>query len=328
MIYMISQNPNRDPKNGSADTGRRGSDQALDALTTPGSDSRAGSAVIQIPVELKRYVIEQHESISKLRGEWYQLGKQLEQLSSDNTASASKAGFRERYLPLWLCRLLGGDTTMVTQLSGQEAQKTELEKQKEGKWRRMHWEEDWTQDKIHDFLVQANPRYKRVSDGNAATNKAKEAGEEFLDLIEKALSEVSGAESMEMIDLFTKSKAASVLSHSYASDANSAIRRVRSGADRYKAALTACGKALSSSGEPKGDISINDTPDLIADFMFNGCTITSLFTLSQLDNADCSLGRLRDQVEEAQGKLGDYASKLDAFLEEQRGKVERECLLS
>ena len=157
-------------------------------------------------------------------------------------------------------------------------------------------------DVVSSHLSTTSEEFKVLLLRRDAAYEAKRATDSYLEKIADAIEEVREAESMENMDLFTKSKWISLMSSQAVSEAKDAIGRVRGATASFRRAIS---EYNDFRGEPKKDADeyleedagdVYDTLDLMLDLAFDGFDFGSLATISSLNDAKNKLERLRSKV--------------------------------
>lgn len=186
-------------------------------------------------------------------------------------------------------------------------------------------------DVVSSHLSGTNAEFKDLLLRRDAAYEAKRATDSYLQKIDGAIEEVREAESMENMDLFTKSKWVSLMSHQAVSEAKDAMNRVRRATASFRRAIS---EYNDFRGEPKkdadeyleGDVGdVDDTFDLMLDLAFDGFDFGSLATISSLNDAKNKLERLRSKVLRNKKLIDGLHSELGEIVQHKICKALKAC---
>lgn len=160
-------------------------------------------------------------------------------------------------------------------------------------------------EKVHSYLQQNDSVFRALLVPRQAAGNLKDAVAEFLSVIDCALSEIDQAQSMEGMDLFSKNKGISLMSTMANSEASEAIRAVERAAPAFRQAVECYSDKIKTINLGNIRPEIDDAPDLIFDFAFDGFDFMSMLTLIALNEAENNLRVARAKVD----KVGDIADR-------------------
>jgi hypothetical protein len=228
-------------------------------------------------------------------------------------------GWREKYFRGWF----GGNKLLVQEsrrlnaelkdtLVGQEAQKVAIETA-----------ERVCIEAVAAHLAENDPEFRDLDQRRAAAGKVKAAADELLEAIDHALGEVDDAQGTETLDLVSKDKGISILSHLENDEANEAIGEVKDAAQRFRAALESYNGGIKEKlSQETGVERINDDIDLVLDLVGDGFDFMSLFTLSQLNDAEEALNEFRGKcaglISEVNTRYSSLCDRCDQRITEAR----------
>lgn len=219
-------------------------------------------------------------------------------------------GWRERHLGGWLF----GDRQLVKSYRSLREEAAALAARKVRAAKRVAWTEAACVKTAAKHLRDGDRDFRRLHDSLRAISRPCRSGARLLRKIDAALQELDEAESMETMDLLTKSKAVSALSHMEVDEAIRAINQVRDTAAVFQSDLKAYGDLAAAGASAQAAVRTpGDTLDLVFDLIGNGgFDFTSLLTLSRLNEAETDLYRLKEQ-----------ATRLVESLDRQRAATEK-----
>lgn len=170
----------------------------------------------------------------------------------------------------------------------------------------------------HNHYQKTNSQYRLLCDLTNNWTMALNLYQQVRREIDEAQSAISSAESMEVVDLFTKSKLVSVASSMSNSSAQGEIDDIKPALNRLKSHLEklqlqeqATVQEIKISGVETLDL----IGDLFFDFSFDFGSVFSLFSLgstsSSLDKLESNLRPLRNQLDKA---VSEHQNVQDTFL--------------
>ncbi len=179
---------------------------------------------------------------------------------------------------------------------------------------------------IAQYLSTGDDAYRRLDRAYKKASYIREQTSYFIGRIDDALSEISDAEMMETVDLFTKNKGISLLSTLENSEAEDAANDVKDAIPAYQAKLNEYDAWLDKKPlQGLAEIDIGDGIDLIFDLAFDGFDFMSIFTLSSLSDAEDQLNELRDKVVDIKRELDKHYKQADDNRQRYIDNVRREC---
>jgi DNA repair exonuclease SbcCD ATPase subunit len=228
-------------------------------------------------------------------------------------------GWREKYF----CGWFGGDKRLV-----QEARETKVELadalvEEEAQSAAIETAERECLAAVAAHLAEHDQEFRSLDQRYSEVSKVKSAADELSETIDRALSEIDDAESMETLDLVSKNKGIAILSHLENDEANEAIGEVKLAAQRFQAALETYNSTVKEGCRQMTAVGrINDDIDLVLDLIGDGFDFMSLFTLSQLSDAEDALNEMQEKsasvIEEIDAKYRSLREQCDRRIAEAR----------
>lgn len=176
---------------------------------------------------------------------------------------------------------------------------------------------DFTLDQIvkHNFYYTKDSTYRIIHNQTQEWEEAVSRYQNVLSEINEAQSAVSSAQTMEVVDMFSKNKGISVLSSISNSSASGEIRDINPAISRLKDQLQ---KLSESQPQLAKEIEVSDTLDLITDLAFDfSFDFMSVFSYMKLSSAGSDL----DSLERDLRPLGDKINSTYKKHEELRLKA-------
>lgn len=279
-----------------------------------------------VPAEVRGAILSKRKEITAAQTKLNILEKETKKLEQSFDELSEQRGFRERYLPRWLCKFFGGDVELVDKRRETEVKIEEAMNQIEADSEEISHKEDTLEQTITNHLLKVDSRFQALDQKRRQVEEVISETEEYLSVIDDALSEVNDAETMETFDLFSKNKGISFLSTIENGEASDAIEIVEEAGPKFKRAVEKYMKQVAPDGvELSGEVGLGDTMDLILDLGFDGFDFMSIFTLSSLHDADYELSELSDKVGEALELFEKHQDAIDACKKEWCAAIERAC---
>lgn len=260
---------------------------------------------MNISNELREQVKTLERDIRSKSDEATQATKESKRVQAEADRLWGTMNFRERNLGSWF----GGDKTKVVRHRELQAKVSELDSKASDLRSKVEKLDTQVKKVIDGHLRENDVDYQSLLQPYNAATTMKEAVDAFLGKIRRALSEIGDAQGMEMIDLFTKSKAISVLSYMENSEANDAIKATQRAAKPFQEAVENYNGFLKGYQAPQVIAEIGDGIDLVFDFVFDGFDFMSLFTLSALGDAESRLRSARGKVAEVDKIVSGHLDK-------------------
>jgi len=219
-------------------------------------------------------------------------------------------GWREKYFRGWF----GGDKRLVREARETKVELADALVEEEAQSAALETAERECITAVAAHLADHDPEFQSLDRRCSEVGRVKKAADEYGEAIDHALSEIDDAESMETLDLVSKNKGISILSHMENDEANEAIGEVKQAAQRFQEALEAYNGAVKEGcGRTDAVGRINDDIDLVLDLIGDGFDFMSFFTLSQLSDAEDALNELRKN---SAGIIEEIGAKYDSLREQ------------
>lgn len=266
--------------------------------------------------ELEREAAESRDLLKKMKSRDLRLLGEMDSLRL-------RMGWREKYFRGWF----GGDKQLVREARQlkielkessleQEAQKTAIEKA-----------ECACVEAVAGHLMENDPEYRDLSQRCLEVGKVKAAADALVEAIDRALEEIDDAQGMETLDLVSKNKGISILSHLENAEASAAIDGVKEAARKFQEALESHKGVIEERlAQDTGAARINDDIDLVLDLVGDGFDFMSLFTLSQLSDAEDSLNEFKEKISGLVGEIGARYGSLSDRCGQRLAEARRRCV--
>lgn len=251
-----------------------------------------------VEISLREKIAEIESDVKYRRHKAEQYEKRKKDVEREVQGVFEQMGFREKYLGC----LFGGNKELVARYRGLIREAEDCAQKAVDFTVQATDLASSVMDVASNYLSRTNVEFKDLLLRRDAAYEAKRATDSYLEKIDDAIKEVREAESMENMDLFTKSKWISLMSNQAVSEAKSAIGRVRGATASFRRAIS---EYNDFRGEPKKDVEeyleedvrdVDDTLDLMLDLAFDGFDFGSLATISSLNDAKNKLELLRSKV--------------------------------
>lgn len=233
----------------------------------------------------------------------------------------NQMNFRERYLEAWF----GGDKKKLLNYRTQRGMIPGLVSKLEALQNAVAELDDQVSSILDDYLRKHDSSYQALLLPYEQAQRMRASVDSFLTTIDRALRQIGSAQSMETMDLFSKSAGISVLSTMANSDASSMIDAVRREAGPFQTALDSYNGFLEGYQAPQVDAEISDTIDLVFDIVLDGFDFLSIFTLSRLGDAESQLRAARDKVMNVNWIVGDHLNKATELVNRYMSSARSAC---
>lgn len=146
----------------------------------------------------------------------------------------------------------------------------------------------------HNFYYNKDTTYRKIHDQTEEWGEAISRYRTVMNEIDEAQSAVSSAQTMEVVDMFSKNKGISVLSSISNSSASGEIRDINPAINSLKSQLE---KLSESQPQLAKEIEVSDTLDLITDLAFDfSFDFMSVFSYMKLSSAGSDLSSLEESL--------------------------------
>jgi hypothetical protein len=281
--------------------------------------------VSQVPVEVAQRVRLLEYELRRDQKETEKAAAEVVEIKDDIAELRATMSFREKYLWRWLAKLLGADVEKIDNMRNLKAIRDEARQ-----LLRREQTEDQTADElvvqmVDQWLRQQSPRFAQLREIEREMQEAVCAGGRCMTEIKEALSALDSAQTMEMIDMGTKSKGIAIMSHLSTSSANGEVRDIKPALENFKRELQDIKDALTlQEGKLK---TVDDTLDFVFDMVFSGADFMSVFQLFALSGARSDVAQLKGQVETVQRDLDARFEKLQDNIHKLVCEVRSLCLV-
>lgn len=264
---------------------------------------------MQITSELKQNVQDLETELNSKKREASRAESDSLQKKTEADNLWSRMTFRERYLRGWF----GGDTETVEKYKNLRVLTEDFNQQASRSQSQSQALDSRIVTTIDKFLREQNDgNYLALVGPRDAADQMMDKVEDFIGLVETALSEIDDAQSMETMDLATNNAGISMMSTLENDEAKSAIKKVESAADAFQKAVQDYSESLKGFQVAQSDLRLGDTLDLMTDFAFDdGFDFMSIFTLNRLNEAEDYMEEVLDAVEKIEVSVNQNLEKAD-----------------
>lgn len=235
----------------------------------------------------------------------------------DKKAAAIHAtmGWRERWLWVWLSRLLGGDSRKVGEYTAARSLQSEFNARADGHMDKFNDCESRAEDALDKHLRATDDDYKALVIPYDASLAMKKTVRAFMSRIDNALREIDQAQNAEMMEMVTPKKnkgmktAMSAMSYMETAQAKEAIAAVNRAAPDFQKAAADYTRELDGFRMPRVNTDMMNTTDFVFDIALGGMDFTSFFALNALQKSEDGMKNAKQKLAQAGAVVDDNLAK-------------------
>jgi hypothetical protein len=235
----------------------------------------------------------------------------------DKKAAAIHAtmGWRERWLWVWLSRLLGGDSRKVGEYTAARSLQSEFNARADGHMDKFNDCESRAEDALDKHLRATDDDYKALVIPYDASLAMKKTVRAFMSRIDNALREIDQAQNAEMMEMVTPKKnkgmktAMSAMSYMETAQAKEAIAAVNRAAPDFQKAAADYTRELDGFRMPRVNTDMMNTTDFVFDIALGGMDFTSFFALNALQKSEDGMKNAKQKLAQAGAVVDENLAK-------------------